>query len=119
TELRQFVATQTRISIHVPREGDDHRSLAFLLRRLRFLSTSPARGTTNREGRLSMENEFLSTSPARGTTILRRISGRRRNISIHVPREGDDRLDLRHDLDRAISIHVPREGDDWACPMRT
>ena len=38
------------------------------------------------------------------------------NISIHVPREGDDAQAqiiglIAHD----ISIHVPREGDD--CPM--
>ena len=34
-------------------------------------------------------------------------------ISIHVPREGDDYLRKLLDGDsRLISIHVPREGDD-------
>ena len=56
------------ISIHVPREGDDqvpkveHAFLAL------FLSTSPARGTTQYSG-------------YEGLSLL---------ISIHVPREGDD-----------------------------
>ena len=35
------------------------------------------------------------------------------NISIHVPREGDDLVDLLVAVQAAdISIHVPREGDD-------
>ena len=34
-------------------------------------------------------------------------------ISIHVPREGDDRTkQLYARTDKSISIHVPREGDD-------
>ena len=34
-------------------------------------------------------------------------------ISIHVPREGDDGRPVRNkDYNLPISIHVPREGDD-------
>ena len=36
------------ISIHVPREGDDAEIKRFRKRRSKFLSTSPARGTTCR-----------------------------------------------------------------------
>ena len=56
-----------------------------------FLSTSPARGTT--ESILDGEkqiNKFLSTSPARGTTYPKIYAAYRKGISIHVPREGDD-----------------------------
>ena len=78
-----------------------------------FQSTSPARGTTAllgggkragenfnprppRGGRQKLrrwqerQNEFQSTSPARGTTILSQSVPNSREISIHVPREGDD-----------------------------
>ena len=41
-------------------------------------------------------------------------------ISIHVPREGDDRYSRpRPATALAISIHVPREGDDRRCLMST
>ena len=56
--------------------------------------------------------EFLSTSPARGTTEFITNGGTKTNISIHVPREGDDRVNLQRMVPRSISIHVPREGDD-------
>ena len=56
------------ISIHVPREGNDKRPLRFSSRAALFLSTFPARGTTQ---------------PAQlGIEI--------KDISIHVPREGND-----------------------------
>ena len=55
---------------------------------------------------------FLSTSPARGTTLGFTPSAIDTNISIHVPREGDDQecVDLLRLI--LISIHVPLEGDD-------
>ena len=62
--------TKTKISIHVPREGDDP-----------YLDTIVITG-----------GGFLSTSPARGTTVVRRPRGCLAGISIHVPREGDDRV---------------------------
>ena len=59
-----------RISIHVPREGDDRDVQASVGVAALFLSTSPARGTTpGRRGR-NAGRPFLSTSPARGTTVL-------------------------------------------------
>ena len=61
----------------------------------------------------NLSNIFLSTSPARGTTqkAVDAVDGL--NISIHVPREGDDRLSTKTIVrSRSISIHVPREGDD-------
>ena len=103
------------ISIHVPHEGDDSPSTVMVAVPLVFLSTSPARGTTE-------------DCEAVGIVTI---------ISIHVPREGDDgstpasiRLTAYFyprpprggrlcggDIDvptTRISIHVPREGDDRA-----
>ena len=59
---------------------------------------------------------FLSTSPARGTTRAERERKKAEKISIHVPREGDDRLGISDASEVTISIHVPREGDDCAPP---
>ena len=55
---------------------------------------------------------FQSTSPARGTTEQLRAHAAAENISIHVPREGDDVSNEIEMLKDVISIHVPREGDD-------
>ncbi len=122
------------ISIHVPREGHDRLSQYtaagwYLL----FLSTCPVRGTTATASSVTPTTTFLSTCPVRGTTRFVRPRILRRDISIHVPREGHDPpeegLDERVIL---ISIHVPREGHDkdpaWAkkkgwqflstCPVR-
>ena len=57
-----------------------------------FLSTSPARGTTKTESAMrAIGSEFLSTSPARGTTGTAVDAYNYADISIHVPREGDDK----------------------------
>ena len=100
-----------------------------------FLSTSPARGTTLIFLVLAAVRLFLSTSPARGTTDSCYMMVSHHQISIHVPREGDDDVVQAADggnynfyprpprggrLSRIvtrggdfyISIHVPREGDD-------
>ena len=55
---------------------------------------------------------FQSTSPARGTTILFPHLSHFCEISIHVPREGDDLSTHELSAKASISIHVPREGDD-------
>ena len=65
-----------KISIHVPREGDDvpllvHREIIAL---------------------------FLSTSPARGTTRVFAVAVASDGISIHVPREGDDAEPIKQAL---------------------
>ena len=64
------------------------------------------------DNQTKLQAQFQSTSPARGTTKEIFAQGSEVDISIHVPREGDDytvfyRARLHH-----ISIHVPREGDD-------
>ena len=79
-----------KISIHVPREGDDSCAPPLINASHGFQSTSPARGTTSRE---QGDPEDLS-------------------ISIHVPREGDDPRRESQPPGQWISIHVPREGDD-------
>ena len=61
--------TWWRISIHVPRVGDDGSTGGEAEHTLTFLSTSPAWGTTlaimGNSGNAAI---FLSTSPAWGTT---------------------------------------------------
>ena len=40
------------------------------------------------------------------------------DISIHIPRVGDDRRDRSDDRYRDISIHIPRVGDDISKALR-
>ena len=127
--------SQTPISIHVPREGDDStpfkvfhtqqqfqstssvRGTTSVFRLfgsiLPFQSTSPERGTTqsHRFGRIG--RVFQSTSPSRGTTISAGALLEEYGISIHVPLTGDDSQykNLPHFV--VISIHVPLTGDDY------
>ncbi len=125
------------ISIHVPREGDDSPRQKRPARRRRFLSTSPARGTTALFWNLIFsERNFYPRPPRGGRRRIRRFLFPVFHISIHVPREGDDlrrywrRWPARTFLSTSpargttrhrhtghgrvlISIHVPREGDDY------
>ena len=55
---------------------------------------------------------FLSTSPVWGTTPRPEFGEVNTNISIHVPRMGDDTLTKPLSFCIGISIHVPRMGDD-------
>ena len=56
---------------------------------------------------------FQSTRPARGATRFITGSKKRRNISIHAPREGRDYVsDYGFQPRFHISIHAPREGRD-------
>ena len=48
----------------------------------------------------------------RGTTLTDLELEELIEISIHVPREGDDAICLMLRPCKMISIHVPREGDD-------
>ena len=125
------------ISIHVPREGDDaasgarrcgscnfyprpprggrQTSVTFCTMSTRFLSTSPARGTTHILQLLVILFTFLSTSPARGTTASRRHPPRRWSYFYPRPPRGGRHGGPRHPgVSGKISIHVPREGDDRA-----
>ena len=125
------------ISIHVPREGHDHRHQYRGGETLKFQSTCPARGTTHRTETLDRRDLFQSTCPARGTTNINillikqagyfnpraprgarpgdaTVDGSDTGISIHVPREGHDAADTGAAGHQRISIHVPREGHDIA-----
>ena len=56
-----------------------------------FQSTSPVRGTTDGRSRSTEANfKFQSTSPVRGTTKEQGHKHLTDEISIHVPRAGDD-----------------------------
>ena len=102
-----------------------------------FITPSPAWGTTpGRRGESHTRWTFLSTSPAWGTTNFLFVYFIDTEISIHVPRVGDDATlcsqgcgKSRHFYPRPprggrrrqsrggrrripISIHVPRVGDD-------
>ena len=57
-----------KISIHVPRMGDDNLVKGFI----------------------TIKHKFLSTSPVWGTTLKLHLSTIESHISIHVPRMGDD-----------------------------
>ena len=41
-------------------------------------------------------NQFQSTSPARGMTCINNLSYQFLAISIHIPREGDDKVSLMY-----------------------
>ncbi len=106
--------TTPKISIHVPREGNDLGAYSsirygfhFNPRSPRgerpvhncrpndlvlFQSTFPARGTTHVAIVFVGLLPFQSTFPARGTTVEIRAFNYNRVISIHVPREGNDIL---------------------------
>ena len=132
--------TTPKISIHVPREGNDLGAYSsirygfhFNPRSPRgerpvhncrpndlvlFQSTFPARGTTHVAIVFVGLLPFQSTFPARGTTVEIRAFNYNRVISIHVPREGNDMDYQPHNSDHIISIHVPREGNDpYAQPI--
>ena len=100
------------ISIHVPRVGDDCRRPAPAAGWPRFLSTSPAWGTTEAARRAILEGGFLSTSPAWGTTLDRLECFPHFGISIHVPRVGDDVLPGRGASQRFLHFYPrpPRGG---------
>ena len=78
------------ISIHVPREGDDQRQRANLQKRQNFYPRPPRGGRPLVRTAAAACRKFLSTSPARGTTIPACANSLPLSISIHVPREGDD-----------------------------
>ena len=103
-----------QISIHVPRMGDDIGVPPLLKTGCRFLSTSPVWGTTRtRSSAFPSHDDFYPRPPYGGRRGHRLYWRRRDQISIHVPRMGDDGAGLfHHRLVVGISIHVPRMGDD-------
>ena len=85
-----------RISIHVPRVGDDRKRGRSSASCSTFLSTSPAWGTTHR------------------LTVLECSCG----ISIHVPRVGDDQLRVATAIVRKLFLSTsPAWGTTyrWSC----
>ena len=78
-----------------------------------FQFTFPARGTT-RDAEIKAEDAEISIHvPREGNDPVFRISSDfPRNISIHVPREGNDLTICFLETGKEISIHVPREGND-------
>ena len=86
----------TRISIHVPRVGDDQTLLLQVMLIIYFYPRPPRGGRPRPDG------------PAVDAL----------HISIHVPRVGDDGLTSGSQWERfIISIHVPRVGDDPFLPF--
>ena len=82
----------------------------------RFLSTSPARGTTTTSSSVCLPTKISIHVPREGDDTNYFCKKRLCIISIHVPREGDDgKVIFRVRETRPISIHVPREGDDSKC----
>ena len=97
TDTAEVHMAGVKISIHVPRAGDDRAIRARLVRLAHFnprppcggrpksctsplwpqtfQSTSPVRGTTTLDGRNRSTEAFQSTSPVRGTTLSGHRSG--------------------------------------------
>ena len=84
-------APRMQISIHVPRVGDDARMLSCAIHVGNFYPRPPRGGRPYPPRSPAFTLPFLSTSPAWGTTQAQAGQFRRFNISIHVPRVGDDR----------------------------
>ena len=83
--------SETKISIHAPREGGDVPEMVLLTPETYF-NPRPPRG-----GRLRLPHPFIhwtvrfqSTPPARGATLLMKLVLYGTIISIHAPREGGD-----------------------------
>ena len=85
-------ADGTQISIHVPRAGDDVRSFAISSFKPGFQSTSPVRGTTQtKTSSWQCTRNFNPRPPCGGRHFPGHSSSAYGNISIHVPRAGDDK----------------------------
>ena len=104
------------IFTNVPLAGDDSPLRSLNRQFLRFLSTSPLRGTTTRctmPG--NRRDKFLSTSPLRGTTPEGKPARRCRwNFYPRPPCGGRLRKSVIRSQIHYISIHVPLAGDDAA-----
>ena len=125
-----------RISIHVPRVGDDPFGCSSVMLSSPFQSTSPVWGTTGSCAKdHSYTSDFNPRPPCGGRHHNVLFSPKNFHISIHVPRVGDDAIGnvpfgdynifqstspvwgttagvTTRPSGRAISIHVPRVGDD-------
>ena len=102
------------ISIHVPLAGDDHHGVADRDRAAYFYPRPPCGGRRNILPLADESIKFLSTSPLRGTTHRYLPDPLIVVISIHVPLAGDDQRGREGCRRPDISIHVPLAGDDDA-----
>ena len=84
-----------KISIHVPRKGNDSLSIQKILHLYYFNPRSPQRERLIGSSGNSRKWEFQSTFPAKGTTEMKSGYGDQYSISIHVPRKGNDRDEKR------------------------
>ena len=100
------------ISIHVPRMGDDAANGFGLYPGGYFYPRPPYGGRPMFGKSMSHSMLFLSTSPVWGTTYDLSDLASVGDISIHVPRMGDDPVLYAFRRAAHISIHVPRMGDD-------
>ena len=116
TNLSDLFDMWILISIHVPREGNDHAvnphqpsrhhfnprsprgerrpSIVMEAARLYFNPRSPRGERQDRYHSTQYLEEFQSTFPARGTTRCGLRGAMQNCISIHVPREGNDLVSL-------------------------
>ena len=126
--------SQTPISIHVPREGDDSTPFKVFHTQQQFQSTSPVRGTTSWTTVCISAAVFQSTSPVRGTTSVFRLFGSILPFQSTSPERGTTQSHRFGRIGRVfqstspsrgttisagalleeygISIHVPLTGDD-------
>ena len=79
---------------------------------MKFQSTCPARGTTQRVNCDYITTLFQSTCPARGTTCNNASICNSSGFQSTCPARGTTDWLLRKAGDIDISIHVPREGHD-------
>ena len=78
-----------------------------------FQSTLPARGATEREGRILQHFLISIHAPRTGSDLCTEILHGDKAISIHAPRTGSDgQLATELGNVEAISIHAPRTGSD-------
>ena len=114
------MARSPRISIHVPLAGDDGFPVQAAHLRPNFYPRPPCGGRLFVFKWLFAALKFLSTSPLRGTTAGPDPARAASAISIHVPLAGDDRTEELKSLKTSISIHVPLAGDDcWFAARQT
>ena len=104
------------ISIHAPREGCDDPDFVYTIGETVISIHAPREGCDSKINGVSATTvKFQSTHPARGATEKHLKAFQKQNISIHAPREGCDKdppVDVVETL--TISIHAPREGCDRA-----
>ena len=101
-----------RISIHIPRVGDDLDLIAVDTINERFQSTSPVWGMTYTSRVLFSRIRISIHIPRVGDDTFSQASKPSCRISIHIPRVGDDRKQRFLLREQKISIHIPRVGDD-------